>query len=427
MASIEKRGSNSFRLVVEIGYDANGKRLRKYKTIRIEDHKLLKTKRKLQEYLSDQLYQFKMEVNSGEYIEPEKLTFESFIYKWKEKKLYQKSGKPYSLTTSDVYWSLLKNHVLPVFGHMRIERIKSLHIVDFLDDLKKDGARKDGKPGGLGERSILDIFKLLQVVFKTAAEEWKIIKIDPMKGLPLPVNEKKEMNYFEADEAAQCIKILYEEVDIKWRLYFLAAMIGGLRRGEGLALEWHLDVDWDAGGFKINRSLSKTVDGKPHVKEPKSKSSKRFVQMPDWYMNELSLFYHMWIREKEKLEDAWEGGDHQYIFHSGFGKPYYYTTPTTQWKRITQKYKIKNIRLHDLRHTMVALLMEAGESISAIQRRAGHASARTTTDIYGHVTDEMKKSAASHFNKFDPKHLRNTKTEIGNFRPQVVPKVKNNA
>lgn len=44
MASIEKRGSNSFRLVVETGYDANGKRLRKYKTIRIEDHKLLKTK-----------------------------------------------------------------------------------------------------------------------------------------------------------------------------------------------------------------------------------------------------------------------------------------------------------------------------------------------------------------------------------------------
>lgn len=50
---------------------------------------------------------------------------------------------------------------------MRIERIKSLHIVDFLDDLSKDGARKDGKPGGLGERTILDIFKLLQVVFKT--------------------------------------------------------------------------------------------------------------------------------------------------------------------------------------------------------------------------------------------------------------------
>ncbi|MFB8734108.1 hypothetical protein ACEQPO_09640 [Bacillus sp. SL00103] len=57
----------------------------------------------MQEYLSDQLYQFKIEVSSEEYIEPEKLTFESFIAKWKEKKLYQKSGKPYSLTTSDVY------------------------------------------------------------------------------------------------------------------------------------------------------------------------------------------------------------------------------------------------------------------------------------------------------------------------------------
>ncbi|MEI4789840.1 hypothetical protein WAX46_05805 [Bacillus sp. FJAT-53060] len=104
-------------------------------------------------------------------------------------------------------------------------------------------------------------------------------------------------------------------------------MIGGLRRGEGLALEWHLDVDWDAGGFKINRSLSKTIQGEAHVKDPKSKSSKRFVQKPDWYMNELSLYYLMWKREKNKLKDTWEGEDYQYIFHSGFGKPYYFTTP----------------------------------------------------------------------------------------------------
>ncbi|WP_144470920.1 tyrosine-type recombinase/integrase [Bacillus pumilus] len=405
MASIEKRGNNSFRLVVEIGYDANGKRLRKYKTIRIEDHKLLKTKRKLQDYLSDQLYQFKMEVNSGEYIEPEKLTFESFINKWKEKKLHQKSGKPYSLTTSDVYWRHLKNHILPVFGIKKMEQIKSLHIVDFLDSLKKDGARKDGKPGGLSGATIQDIFKILQVVFKTATEEWKIIKVDPMKGLPQPEHEKQEMNYFEADEAAECIKILYKEVDIKWRLYFLAAMIGGLRRGEGLALEWHLDVDWDLGGFHINRSISKTVDGKPYVKEPKTRSSKRFVKMPNWYMDELKQYHIMWKKEKLLVGDLWEGDDHQYLFHNGFGVPFHYTTPTSKWSKIKNKHKLKNIRLHDLRHTMVALLIEAGESINAIKKRAGHASAKTTSDIYGHVTNKLEFNTAEHFNHFDPKNI----------------------
>lgn len=56
-------------IIVEAGYDVYGKRKKKTKTIRIEDTKLLKTKRRLQEYLSDQLYQFKIEVSSEEYIE----------------------------------------------------------------------------------------------------------------------------------------------------------------------------------------------------------------------------------------------------------------------------------------------------------------------------------------------------------------------
>ncbi|WP_254610295.1 tyrosine-type recombinase/integrase [Bacillus tequilensis] len=84
------------------------------------------------------------------------------------------------------------------------------------------------------------------------------------------------------------------------------------------------------------------------------------------------------------VDDAWEGEDNQYIFHSGTGKPYYYTIPTAKWAKIKKKYGLKDIRLHDLRHTMVALLIEAGENMSAIQKRASHASRRITSDIYGH-------------------------------------------
>ncbi|MEC3613106.1 tyrosine-type recombinase/integrase [Bacillus velezensis] len=404
MASIEPRGKNSFRLIVENGYDAKGKRDRRKKTIRIEDPKLLKTKRKLQEYLEDQLHRFRIEVEAGEYIAPEKSTFDSFAEKWVEKKLFNKNGKPYSFTTSVKYSNHLKNHILPALGHKKIDKIKSLHIVDFIDDLSKDGARKDGKPGGLGDQTIKDIFKILQALFKTATEEWKLIKDDPIEGLSSPEAENKEMNFLESDEAAECIKVLYE-IDIKWRLYYLAALIGGLRRGEALACEWHLDIDWDKGGIYVNRSISKTINGEPHVKSPKSKSSQRFVKMPDFYMNELAKYYRLWKKEKLLLGDAWEGGEHQYVFHSGKGKPYYYTTPTAKWTKIKKKYGLKDVRLHDLRHTMVALLMEAGESLSAIQRRAGHASARTTSDIYGHVTEKLENSTVKHFNQFDPRNL----------------------
>lgn len=78
MVSIERRSEKSFRLIVENGYDDNGKRDRKKKSTRIEDPKILKSKRKLQEYLEDQLDRFRIKVEAYEYIAPEKSTVESF-------------------------------------------------------------------------------------------------------------------------------------------------------------------------------------------------------------------------------------------------------------------------------------------------------------------------------------------------------------
>ncbi|MFB5166149.1 hypothetical protein V2P11_10135 [Parageobacillus toebii] len=85
MASIQRRGKSSFLLVVEAGYDAKGKRLRRTKTIRIEDEALLKTTKKLRDYLNEQLLKFKMEVEAGEYIAPEKMKLADFIKEWETK------------------------------------------------------------------------------------------------------------------------------------------------------------------------------------------------------------------------------------------------------------------------------------------------------------------------------------------------------
>jgi integrase len=62
MASIEQRSLNSWRLPVETGYGPNDNRLRERKVVTIEDKALLKTKKKLQEYLDDEYHKFKQEV-----------------------------------------------------------------------------------------------------------------------------------------------------------------------------------------------------------------------------------------------------------------------------------------------------------------------------------------------------------------------------
>ncbi|MNZ44273.1 hypothetical protein D3C78_619020 [compost metagenome] len=86
--SIEKRGENTWRLTVDLGYNADGSRNRPRKPITVDDPEILSNKKKLKEYLEDELYKFKKEAESGEYIKPERISFEQFVVsEWRNMQL----------------------------------------------------------------------------------------------------------------------------------------------------------------------------------------------------------------------------------------------------------------------------------------------------------------------------------------------------
>ena len=406
MASIQKRGENSWLLVVEAGYNEKGKRIKKTRTIRVEDKALLKTTKRLREHLEGELHKFKIEVEAGEYIAPEKMKFVLFSEEWKAKY----AVKEYSITTFSKYEGHLKNHILPVFGHKSLNQIKTIHIIDFIDALSKPEARKDGKNTSLSTATIHDVYKVIKNIFNKAVE-WKLIGKNPMEGVKKPSIEESEMNYYDENEASELIAALSKETRM-WRLYFLGAMNGGLRRGELLALEF-TDIDYDDSTISITKNIPKSKNGQPIIKVPKTKKSTRVVVMPEWYMNELKQYEIEWKQNKLALGNLWEEPGRKFLFHSGFGKAIYFTTPTGKWRKIVKKHNLKPIRLHDLRHTMVTLLIEAGENLKVIQERAGHASLKITSDTYGHLTKKVNKAAASKFDKFDPQN-KNRQQSVNN-------------
>lgn len=273
MASIQKRGGNSWLLVVEAGYDAKGKRIRRTKTIRVEDEKLLRTTKKLNDHLKLELAKFKMQVEAGEYIAPEKKKLSDFANEWKEKK----ARKDFSPTTFKSYESILKNHILPNLGHRRMEQIKTLEIVDFLHALSEPGTRKDGREGTLSDRTIAEVYRVLKSIFDKAVT-WRLISESPLESIKKPRFEEKEMQFYDAREAGEVIAALYKE-DTMWKVFFLGAMFGGVRRGELLALTWK-DIDFDNLSINIDKNLVLFEKGKPIIKRPKTKSSIRKVEMP---------------------------------------------------------------------------------------------------------------------------------------------------
>ncbi|WP_240903745.1 tyrosine-type recombinase/integrase [Chengkuizengella sediminis] len=342
------------------------------------------------------LAEFQVEVQSGEYIAPEKMKFCDFVGEWKEKY----AMKELSPLTFKTYGYNLKNHILPEFGHMRIDQIKPMHIITFLDNLSRSGARKDGKGEQLSSGTIEVIYRTIKNVLNRA-KDWDLINKHPMEGIKKPKVEKQELNYYDENEAQFVIEALYNE-PIMWRLFILGAMIGGLRRGELLGLEWS-DIDFDQLTITVNKSISLTNKKGAIIKEPKTEKSKRKVDMPEWYLIELKEYQTEWKLSKQNAEESWEGGNREFIFHGGLGKPLYHTYPSEWWKKFIKRHGLKYIRFHDLRHSSATILIENDVSLKAIQERLGHSNYNTTADIYAHVTKKISRQAAEKFDKFNTK------------------------
>jgi integrase len=180
----------------------------------------------------------------------------------------------------------------------------------------------------------------------------------------------------------------------------LGALLGGLRRGELLALEWS-DMMYPQLAIHVTKSISLVEKGEAREKGTKNNED-RIVEMPEWYMKLLKLYERNWRKNKMNSDIPWRGGDREYLFHNGTGKPLYHTTPSAWWKEFVAENNLKYIRFHDLRHSSATLLIEAGKPLKAIQERLGHKQHQTTADIYAHVTKKVSRDLADSFDHFDP-------------------------
>ncbi|MDX8366710.1 site-specific integrase [Cytobacillus sp. IB215665] len=384
MASIQKRGTNSFLLVVEAGYDAKGKRIRRTKTIRIDDDKLLKTTKKLNNHLELELAKFRMEIEAGEYIAPEKMTLERFVSEWENKYAVSELGE----LTLDTYLRHLRNHILPYFGHMRLDQVKPIQVTTFLHAL----VRKDGKEKQLSSGTKIYIYRVLRNVFQRAVE-WKIIQQNPVADVKRPRDTREnDINVYNEKEVEILFSLVQNEPS-HWRVFTSLALAAGLRRGELLGLEWS-HVDFEKGTLSIEQTIVRGKNGTSTIKGTKSRKSRRIISLPPSIMEELKIYNLKWKKEKMKMRDRWIENNHEWLFCNENGKHFYPTTPSTWWRRFTNRVEVSYIRLHDLRHTSATLLINQGIHAKVISERLGHADIRVTMDTYGHVLQTADKEAA---------------------------------
>ena len=95
------------------------------------------------------------------------------------------------------------------------------------------------------------------------------------------------------------------------------------------------------------------------------------------------------------------------IFHRD-GKPLEQNFIRRIFKRVLDKAGLREIRLHDIRHTYASLLLTDGVTPVSVKEQLGHSSIQMTVDIYGHLIPNSNREAVNRLDFMHPSHLRCT-------------------
>jgi integrase len=190
--------------------------------------------------------------------------------------------------------------------------------------------------------------------------------------------------------AAQAARFLAHHAEHRLYAAWVLAVVTGLRRGELLGLKWDR-VDLDGGVLAVHWQRTATSRDGAIEKAPKGRS-KRTVALGPAAVSVLREHRRRQDAEKAAADDMYDDG--RYLFCREDGRPYYPQYLTQEWDRCCRAAGVPVIALHDARHTSATTGADAGVPQHVMKNRLGHASRRTTDEVYTHVLDHSARKAA---------------------------------
>ena len=383
--SIEKRGKNSYRLIVSEGYDLHGKPLIHRKTVH-------GTKKEAEVELA----KFVTEVQSGLVIDGKALRFSEFVEIWKR----DYGSKELAPSTYKRYCRMLETRILPYFGHFYINKIKPTDIMQFYDLLSRDtqlvrkksnNGKKTLKP--LSGKTILEHHRLLRAMLHKAIY-WQLIVSNPAERVQPPKAMKPKRRYYDDEQCKILLENLTElgEEQIKYKVAIILTIFTGVRLGELMGLEWQ-DVDFKTGIVSINRSSQYLADKGVFTKTPKTENSIREVAIPDFVVSLLEE-YKLWYDEQKSFYgELWTNSNR--LFVQADGKPMHPSTISKWFVKYVAQIGLPVINFHGLRHTNATLLISQNIDVAVVAARLGHAQITTTFNFYVHPIISHNRNAGN--------------------------------
>ena len=274
------------------------------------------------------------------------MSFESFVG------LYEKDIKPkIKLNTWITKESIIKQKILPYFQKRKLSEITAKDIIDWQNEIR-ELTDCHGRP--LSKTYLKTVHNQLSAIFNHAIRYYGL-QINPaQKAGNMGMEEKKEMLFWTKDEYTKFSEAMMD----KPLSYYAFEMLYwcGIREGELLALT-PADFNFERGTVSINKSYQR-INKQDVITTPKTPKSIRVIQMPKFLCDEMQDYFKMFYSLYSDSR----------IFP--ISKNYLHR----EMARGSKATGVKRIRIHDLRHSHVSLLIDMGFTALAIADRVGHES-----------------------------------------------------
>lgn len=291
------------------------------------------------------------------------------------------------------YEKIVRINILPHLGDLPVIRIG-------VADIERWKSALDGK--GLGLPYLKRIFKVLRQLFHFAEQEFSLRNREQGRASnftedPNSVHADPPLRYWTIEQFWRWEKAANEAIEKERekgkntqllshaRLLVLVLFFAGMRKGEANALKVTDFHDGEYPFLSVTKSLCQKIRGKPYViTNPKNRSSVRDVPIPSLLAEELRRNVEA-LRRMPYYSEEW--------FLVGGPKPVADTTLEVFKDECERIAGIPHIRVHDLRHSYVSMLINAGTEVPVIASLVGHATPEITMRVYAHIFPKKRNAA----------------------------------
>ncbi len=284
------------------------------------------------------------------------------------------------ISTFERYGDALKRYVYPTIGSKRLDEINRGDVRNLLLKLHSNG---------LSKSMIRIVHATISGPMAYALDE-ELITANPVTGLTKRLQLKKsklEIQPMTPEEVRTFLEASGKHFP-EYYAFFLCAFRTGMRLGELCGLKWS-DIDWQSKFIEVKRSYKIGRFG------PTKTGRSRRVDMSDQLVSVLRDLYRKQNIRTIPLEGIDENQQGIDIVFQKYGKPYEQNFIRKVFKAALKTAGLREMRVHDARHTYASLLLSAGASPVYVKEQLGHTSIQMTVDIYGHLIPSSNRGAVN--------------------------------